>query len=117
MLLTQKIETTTASPGDFDLKDLHTKQWKQVQSLADIFWRRWKQEYLAPLTRAITHSPHQLVQTHFLLFEADKPNLQVGDVVLLKDTQAPRNKWPVGLIVKAVSSSDSKVRKVEVKGI
>lgn len=40
LLLTQNTETTTAPPGDFDLKDLYSKQWKQVQSLADTFWKR-----------------------------------------------------------------------------
>ncbi|XP_073449004.1 uncharacterized protein [Aquarana catesbeiana] len=81
---------------------LYTKQWKQVQSLADIFWNRWKQEYLVTL------------QSH-RKWQADKPNLQVGDVVLLKDTQVHRNEWPVGLIVETVPSNDSKVRKVKVK--
>lgn len=43
------------------------------------------------------------------------PNIQVGDLVLLKDQQAERIEWPMGLIVKSVPSDDSKVRKVEVK--
>lgn len=36
-------------------------------------------------------------------------------MVLLKDSQAHRNEWPVGLVTKALPSSDSKVRKVEVR--
>lgn len=39
-LLTQKAEAVSSPPGDYDLKDLHSKQWKQVQSLADVFWKR-----------------------------------------------------------------------------
>lgn len=42
-------------------------------------------------------------------------NLQDDDVVLIKNFQAKRNKWPLGLVVKAIPSSDSKVRKVKVK--
>ena len=44
MLLTEHIETTTAPPGDFN-----SKQRKQVQSLADTFWKRWRQENLVTL--------------------------------------------------------------------
>ncbi|XP_039642648.1 uncharacterized protein LOC120549660 [Perca fluviatilis] len=42
MILTQKITPVTA-PGDFDHKDLHKNQWKQVQCLAESFWKRWRQ--------------------------------------------------------------------------
>lgn len=35
----------------------------------------------------------------------------MGDVVLLKGGPSPRNEWPMGL----VTSSDGKVRKVEIK--
>lgn len=34
---------------------------------------------------------------------------------MLKDSQAKRNEWPLGRIVQAIPSSDSKVRKVMVK--
>lgn len=40
-----------------------------------------------------------------------KDNIQVGDVVLLKDDQVKRNEWPIGLI----PSEDKRIRKVEVK--
>lgn len=36
-------------------------------------------------------------------------------MVLLKDSQAHRNEWPIRPVVKALSISDSKVRKVEVR--
>lgn len=45
MLLWQKMDPLSAPAGDFDVKDLPTKHRKQVQGLADTFWRRWKQEY------------------------------------------------------------------------
>ena len=35
--------------------------------------------------------------------------------MLMKDIHAKRNEWPLGLIVKSIPSSDSKVRKVTVK--
>lgn len=42
-------------------------------------------------------------------------DLQPGDVVLLKESQSPRNEWPMGLVTAAFPSSDGKVRKVEIK--
>lgn len=102
MLLTQKASVVSAPPGDFELRDLYRSQWRQVQSLADSFWKKWRQEYLATL------------QTR-RKWKGVKSNIQEGDVVLLKDSQVRRNEWPVGLIVKAMPSGDNKVRKVEVR--
>lgn len=103
-LLTQKICSVPAPPGDFDPKDLYRKQWKQVQSLANSFWKRWREEYLATL------QPRRK-------WQADQPNLAIGDVVLLKDTQVQRNEWPTGLIVNTYPGRDNRVRKVDVRVI
>lgn len=43
----QKASVVSVQPGDFELKDLYKSQWRQVQGLADCFWKRWKLEYLA----------------------------------------------------------------------
>ncbi|XP_051239353.1 uncharacterized protein LOC127353832 [Dicentrarchus labrax] len=102
MLLTQKEETLSTPEGDFDANDLSIKHWRKVQGLADAFWKRWRQEYL------VTLQPRKKWHT-------DKRNLQTGDVVLLKDSQARRTEWPTGLIVKTVPSQDDRVRKVEVR--
>ena len=102
MLLTQKMDTLSAPAGDFDVDDLSNKHWKRVQALADAFWRRWRSEYLTTLQpRKKWHS--------------EKRDLQVGDVVLLKDSQVRRTEWPTGLVVKTMPSQDDRVRKVEVK--
>lgn len=102
MVLTQKASTVPAPPGNFELGNLYKSQWRQVQGLADTFWKKWRQEYLVTL------------QTR-RKWEGARPNIQEGDVVLLKDSQVKRNEWPVGLIVKAIPSGDGKVRKVEVR--
>ncbi|XP_038139099.1 uncharacterized protein LOC119782277 [Cyprinodon tularosa] len=102
MLLTQKSSTVSAPSGQFKMGDLQGKQWKHVQCLADTFWKRWKQEYLSTLQ----------VRRKWTRLEK---NIKVGDVVLLKDNQAHRNDWPIGIIVKTLPSSDKIVRKVEVK--
>ncbi|XP_061819391.2 uncharacterized protein [Nerophis lumbriciformis] len=102
MLLTQKTDPVSAPLGNMDLKDLYNKQWRQVQSLAETFWKRWRQEYLTTL------QPRKK-------WKSERPNLQVGDVVLLKDTQVKRNEWPTGIIEETFPSCDGRIRKVNVK--
>ncbi|KAJ8015814.1 hypothetical protein DPEC_G00000260 [Dallia pectoralis] len=104
MLLTQKASIAPAPPGDFKVDHLHKSQWRQVQSLADCFWKRWRQEFLATL------QPRRK-------WAEVRPNLQEGDVVLLRDCQVKRNEWPIGLITKTMPSSDDRVRKVMVKTV
>lgn len=43
------------------------------------------------------------------------PDLQIVDLVLLKDQQAKGIEWPMGLIVKTIPSDDGMIPKVEVK--
>lgn len=96
MLLTQKMNSLSAPSGTISTTQVHAKQWKQVQCLADTFWKRWKREYLSNLQRRRK-------------WTEDRPNVKVGDVVLLKDSQEGRNEWPVGLIVNALPSRDGSV--------
>ncbi len=101
MLLTQK---TSAPPpaGNFSEKDIYKHPWRQVQSLANQFWCRWKQEYLQTLqVRRKWQKPH--------------PNIQEGDIVLLKDKQVVRNEWPRALVTSVFPGQDGNVCKVELK--
>lgn len=101
-LLTQKVGVPSIPLGNFDETDLYNRQWRQVQGLSNVFWHRWKNQYLSTLQgRRKWHS--------------ERKNLEVGNLVLLKDGQAKRNHWPMGIVVKTFPSQDGKVRKVEVK--
>ena len=102
MLLTQKMSTVSAPSGNFQMADLHGKQWKHVQCLANTFWKRWRRDYLSTLQGRRK-------------WAEEKPNVKAGDVVLLKDSQAHRNDWPVGVVVNTLPSGDNRIRKVEVK--
>lgn len=103
-LLTQKVEVITAPLINLDTKDLYRCQWKRAQVLADIFWNKWKKQYLSNL------------QTRNK-WQDSKPNLQPGAIVLMKDSQFKRNKWPLGLITQVFPSEDGNIRKVELKVI
>jgi len=57
---------------------LSHRRWKQVQYLADVFWRRWSREYF-PLLQ-----PRQK-------WSRPQRNLAVGDVVLVANETSHRN--------------------------
>lgn len=44
-LLTQKTSVVPPPPGEFGERGLFIHQWRQVQSLANTFWNRWRKEY------------------------------------------------------------------------
>ena len=93
---------STAPIGVFTKQDLFRRRWRQVQYLADIFWKRWIKEYLPALQeRQKWVNP--------------KPNLQVGDLVLILHENSPRNQWPLGLVIEVFPGADDLVRTVRVK--
>ena len=102
MILTQKVCCPDPPPGCFGDTDLHRQQWRRVQHLANCFWERWKREYLSTL-----QSRSKWQKCH--------PNIQQGDLVLLRDTQVKINQWPMALVTKTFPASDGKVRKLELK--
>ncbi|XP_070182296.1 uncharacterized protein [Littorina saxatilis] len=88
-------------PGCFVKEDLYlNKRWKRVQFLADLFWTRWRKEYLQSLQG---RSKWQKPQT----------NVAVDDIVLLQDESDCRNDWKIARIVEARPSKDGHVRKVK----
>lgn len=102
MILTQKSDAVDNSLGNVELKDLYKAQWRRVQFMAELFWQRWRNEYLQQL---------QVRRK----WQSDRPNLKTGDVVLLKDKSVHRNEWPMGRIVNAIPSDDGNIRKAEVR--
>ena len=90
-------------PGNFTKEDNYARlRWRQVQYMADLFWKRWVQEYLPTLQR-------RQKWLH------PKRNYQIGDIVLIADPQAPRNSWPMGRIEDIHRGSQGYVRSVTIK--
>lgn len=102
-LITMKSKVALPPPGQFVKEDLYiTKRWRRVQYLTEVFWGRWRKEYLLSLNkRAKWNQPRR--------------NMKVGDIVLLKDENIPRSVWPLGIITQTLPSADGLVRKVKVK--
>ena len=102
-ILTMKSSVIFPPPGQFCKDDLYlNKRWRKVQFLANEFWQRWRREYLLNLQQ---RQKWQKVSR----------NLQVNDIVILQDDNAPRCKWKLARITETLESPDGKVRKVKLK--
>ena len=97
-----KSKVVMPPPGAFQRADVYCRRrWRTVQFLANEFWSRWRKEFL-------------LNQQKRQKWTATLTNLEIGDVVLIMDNDAPRNEWPMGRIVDTHPSDDGVVRKVSI---
>ena len=101
-ILTAKTGIPPPPPGEFVREDLYVrKRWRRVQFLLEQFWSRWKREYMMNLTlRQKWHTAQR--------------NIRQGDIVLVKDEDLSRNKWPLAKVVEANPDTDGLVRRVRV---
>ena len=95
---------TSLPPGLFVKGDNYSRRrWRQVQYLADVFWRRWLREYLPALQERQK-------------WGAAKRNFAVNDIVLVFDDTVPRSSWLLGRVLEVHSNKkDGLVRSVKVK--
>ncbi|XP_051792767.1 uncharacterized protein LOC127530320 [Acanthochromis polyacanthus] len=102
-LLTMKSVTALPPPGRFIREDMYArKRWRHVQYLTEQFWSRWKREYLSQIaTRQRWHTPRR--------------NLKVGDIVVEKADDLPRNEWRLAKVVETVTDTDGLVRRVKIR--
>ena len=102
-LLTLKSKVVLPPPGEFQKEDVYCrKRWRHVQHLANLFWTKYRREYLQSLQQ-------RNKWCH------PKRNFTVGDIVLLKDSNVSRQQWPMGQVVRVFPSEDGLVRSVELK--
>ncbi|XP_033110274.1 uncharacterized protein LOC117111460 [Anneissia japonica] len=100
-LLTLKSKILLPPPGIFQRPDLYSRQrWRRVQHLSNEFWYRWRREYFQTL------QPRQK-------WTKPERNLHIGDVVIIKDDNQPRNYWQLGRVDLVYPSDDGLVRKVK----
>ena len=71
-----------------------------MQHLSNEFWARWKKEYLLGLQQR-----NKWTDSH--------KDLQIGDIVIIKDQDFPRNRWELGRVIKTNESQDGCVRSVQ----
>ena len=102
-LLTMKSKLVLQPPGKFEEADIYCrKRWRTVQYLADVFWSRWRREFLSSLQcRQKWKNPSR--------------NTEVGDIVLIKESHCCRNQWPIGKVTQVYPGEDGLVRTVQVR--
>lgn len=102
-LLTMKSSVPLPPPGKFVAEDVYArKRWCRVQYLTEQFWSRWRKEYLANITlRQRWHSSRR--------------NVKIGDIVIVKEQEIPRNEWRLGRVLDVCKDEDGLVRKATVQ--
>ena len=96
-----KSKVVLSPPGKFVRGDLFSrKRWRRVQYLVDQLWKRWQKEYLQSL---------QIRQK----WTIKRINVQIDDIVVVKDFNLPRNMWSLGRIVETMSDDLGHIRKVK----
>ena len=101
-LLTMKSHIVLPPPGNFQREDLYLrKYWRRVQYLTNVFWSRWRKEFLSTLQ----------VRQKWL---HPKRDMSIGDIVLVKDDNAPRCSWNLAKVTQVYRGTDNKVRTVRI---
>jgi hypothetical protein len=79
-----------------------TTRWQLTEKMFKDFWKRWSSDYLQTLqTRSKWQYPTR--------------NLEVDDVVLIKEDNIPPAKWALGRILETHPGADGRVRVVTLK--
>jgi len=91
------------SSGD-DVKENYScrQRWRAVQTLTNLFWRRFIREYLPMLQ---IRRKWNRVQRNF----------EVNDLVMIQMENMSRSFWPLGRITKTFRGKDDVTRSVEIK--
>ena len=94
----------TLPPGWFSKEDNYPScRWKQVQHLANVYWRCWICEYLPTLRERRKWANAQR-------------NFSVNNIVLVLDERVPLRSWPLGRVLEVYRNrGDGLVRSVKVK--
>ena len=94
--------SSTIPQGNFENGGKNSRRFRFIQSLVDSFWRKWTRDFF----------PSLLVRQKW---HVERRNVQVGDVVLLKDSNVIRGNWRLGCVTKTFPDSDMLVRKIHVR--
>ena len=102
-LLTAKSAVVLPPPGKFQRNDIYMRRrWRRLQYLTNLFWSRWKKEYLVSLQERVK-------------WQQPKRNLTEGDIVILREENVRRNVWPLGIVIQTEPDQQGFARSVIVK--
>ena len=78
------------------------RRWMLCQAIVHHFWRRWSHEYLQQL-QALPK------------WRNSTPNLQIGDVMVIKDDHTFTCQWPLAKVIETFPGRDGLVRVATLK--
>lgn len=90
---------------NFDVTDIQFSKldrWRLIQRVLQDFWRRWAVEYVAGLQSRVK-------------WKKEQPNLQVEDLVILRDENLSPLKWKLGRVTELCPGNDNAVRVVTIR--
>lgn len=93
---------TVPSPTFTADKIGHLSRWQHLQKLLNDFWRRWQQEYISKLQQRRKWAKRE-------------EDLEVGQIVLIKNEALPPGKWLMGRVIKKHPGTDGLTRVYSVK--
>ena len=78
------------------------KRWQLCKALLRHFWKRWSSEYVTHISR-------------FTKWQYPSRNMQVGDLVVVREDSPITNKWPLARVIGIYPGQDDKVRVATIK--
>lgn len=95
--------SSTASKETPSSRELLQRRWKHREHVLNNLWKRWRREYLQELRSAhINETRHS-------------ESVKLGDIVLIKELNSPRQLWKMGQVTELFPGSDGKVRSCKVR--
>ena len=95
--LTSKTDIVLPPPGSLERLVLFSrKRLRRVQFIANQFWFRVRREFSPFLC---TRQKWNLPQRH----------CKVGDIVIIREDDLPRNQWPLGRVTEVIHSKDGRI--------
>ena len=92
-ILTTNSTVILPPPGKFQSSDMYMRRrWRRVQYLANLFGSRWRKEYLV-----VMQERHK--------WQHPQRSLVEGDVVIIREENAPLNAWSLALVVRVEPDS------------
>ena len=89
--------------GQLEKSDCYAKRrWRRAQYLVQVFWLRWKMEYLVSLQQGSK-------------WQRTYRNVAIRDIVLIIDATVPSNSWPMGRVETVFEDIKGNVRSCRVR--
>ncbi len=88
---------------DFPPQSISTlRRWHLCEALVRHFWKRWHSEYLTSIRK-------------YSKWRRPVKNLQVGDIVVLREDNIMPSQWPMARMIKTHEGQDGLVRVVKLR--